>query len=154
MPAVGEPFRDFAIGAFDSRKVRKAQPLVVIVWKIGCETSRMTLPFFDRLQDAYPDAEIVGIAQETAQDMGDYVLEQGIGFGQLADEGLLVTRQFEVDYVPAYWLTDSSGKVIEGGGAWDKSRIEAIGKELARLTGVKAKGIFKASDAVPNFKPG
>lgn len=154
MPAIGEPFRDFKLGGFDSAKARAEKPLVVIIWKIGCSTSRMTLPFFDRLQDAYPDAEVVGVAQESAEDLGDYALTNGVGFGQLADSELEVTQLFGVEYVPAYWLTDASGAVIECAGGWDRSRIEAISKELARLLGVKVRKIVLPEDKVPDFQPG
>lgn len=154
MPAVGEPFRDFKLGGFDSAKARADRPLVVIIWKIGCSTSRMTLPFFDRLQDAYEGAEVVGVAQESSEDLGDYALTQGIGFGQLADADLEVTRLFGVEFVPAYWLTGSDGIVIEAGGGWDRSRIESLGQELARLLGVKERKIVLPEDQVPDFQPG
>ncbi len=154
IPERGENFRDFTIGSFDSARVRSQRPLLLIIWKVGCSTSRMTIPFFDRLQDSYPQAEVVGVAQESEEDLRNYIVQNKLRFRQIADSDLKVTRQFEVEYVPAYWLTDAAGVILEAGSAWEREKMIIIGDALAKMTGVEARSIFREDDLVPDYKPG
>src|SRR5688572_23686701 len=104
---VGSSFPDFELEGFDSAEARAGAPLVVIFWRIGCSTSRLTVPFFDRLQDGYPGAKVVGVCQETPEAVAAYVEEAGLRVRHLADQDLRVSRQFGIQYAPTYFLTDS-----------------------------------------------
>jgi peroxiredoxin len=154
IPKQGDPFPDFAIDGFDTRLARGGAPLLVVVWKSGCSTSRMALPFFDRLQNYYPGAKVVGVSQDAPDVLADYLSENGIHFQQFSDTGLAISRSLGVEFVPSFWLLDDKAAIVEAGGAWERDRMEAIGEELAARTGAEARMLVQESDNVPAFKPG
>lgn len=154
IPMKGERFPDFKLAGFDSAQARVKGPLLVIAWKIGCPVSRMTLPFFDRIQGAYPAARVLGVAQENEQELSEYVRKNGIAFQQLPDADLSVSKVLNLDLVPSYWLIDTSGMVLEGGQAWNRELIESINERLASLVGIDQTLIILPSDNVPVFTPG
>lgn len=150
-PSVGAPFPDFRLAGFDSERVRSERPLVVVIWRIGCSTSRLAVPFFGRLARAYPDAKVIGVCQEAQAEIDAYM---DLGFEQLADLDLNVTRQFGITVVPTYFLTDASGLVLEEGTSWDRVRLEAIGARVAAMLGQPPVTLVTDGDGVPAFKPG
>lgn len=154
IPGEGDLFPDFSLEGFDTREALAMGPMVVFVWRIGCSTSRLAAPFFDRLAAAYPGATVVSVCQETRQEIDSYAAEHGLTFRQLADEDLRVTRLLDVTVVPSYWLVDRSGMVLISGNGWDRGLLERIGERLALLLGVAGASLVRDSDDVPAFKPG
>ena len=147
-------FIDFRLDGFDSAQPRAKGPLAVVFWRIGCSTSRLTAPFFDRLQKAYPFATVVGICQEARADIDAYMQENKLSFRQAADEKLQVSRKYRIQIVPTYFLTDASGKILESGNSWDAEAIERFSTRIAKAGGVEPVEIVRDTDGVPAFKPG
>ena len=148
------PFADFQLDGFDSSEARRQRPLVVLVWRTGCSTSCLTLPFIDRLASRLPGAEVVGVSQDDAATTTAYCEANAIGMRQLHDANLAVTRGFGLTSVPFFALTGAEGKVLECGRAWDVERLEAIAKQVAALLGTPYTPIVTEADQVPVFKPG
>jgi peroxiredoxin len=151
---VGERFPDFKLGAFSTEEVRSKGPLVVVFWRIGCSTSRLAIPFFDRLAEAYPNATVVGVCQESEGDTQDYRAKHGLQVLHLADVGVAASNQFDVDVVPTYFATDSSGKITFAGASWNVDLIEDLSRQVAQQTESEYVRIVAAEDRVPLFKPG
>jgi thiol-disulfide isomerase/thioredoxin len=149
-----EEFHDFELDGFDTRTERQLAPLVVLIWRIGCPTSRLAAPFFDRLQIRYPQARVVGVVQDSREDIDRYCRENGIAFRQLVDADRKVTKAFKVSLVPTYVLTDASGKVISGGVSWDKDKINELAARTAALVSAPVEPLVTEADDVPAFKPG
>ncbi len=154
IPAQGAQFPDFELDGFDSKTARAEKPLLLVLWKTGCSTSRITVPFFDRIQDAYPGATVIGVAQENRQDLDAYVENNGLELRHLADAELKVSRQYGLETVPSYLLTDSSGIVLANGVGWDRKRIESISDRLATMLGVSPRAIVTEEDRMADFTPG
>src|SRR2546421_5810606 len=102
-PEEGDWFPDFKIGDLDTKEARKYKPLAMIVWRTGCSTCRYTLPFWQRLHEANPEAVIFGICQDDEPTMHDWCRDHGVTFRQFTDKDLQVTHLFEVETVPSYW---------------------------------------------------
>ncbi|MBI1756504.1 MAG: TlpA family protein disulfide reductase [Fimbriimonas ginsengisoli] len=151
---VGKRFRDFVLGDFDSETARKGHPLAVIVWKATCPVCRLALPFFDRLQAAYPAAAVVGVGQEPAEEVDRFAAELGLKFKQLSDAELKTSRRLGVAIVPSYWLVSASGDVLVSGEGWDRAKVEDVGKRLALATGTAEQTIVTDADGVPAYRPG
>lgn len=151
---LGDKFPDFTIDGADTQALRSGRPLIVAFWKASCPTCRLTLPFLDRIQDAYPMAKVLGVCQDGEGQMRECVDSLGIRFSQVSDADLAITRSFAIDVVPTTFLTGPSGVVLASCRSWDQSMIEAISREIARMLKVAAVRIVREDDGVPAFKPG
>lgn len=150
----GKTFQDFDLDGFNSAEKRAQAPLVMFLWRSGCSTCRLALPFFDRLAQRYPGATVVGVSQDDAPTASAYCEANGVTFKQVSDGGLKISRALGLEVVPAYALTDSSGEVLEAGNAWDVAKVESIGRLLADRLGVAHEPLVTPADEVPAFKPG
>ena len=150
----GKTFQDFEVDGFSSFGARAGAPFVVFLWRTGCPTCRLALPFFDRLARRYPGASVVGVSQDDAATTEAYCRESGVSMRQLIDEGLKVSRELGLVVVPAYAVTDASGEVLEAGNAWDAGKLESIGRIVAERLGVVPEPLVTDADEVPAFKPG
>ncbi|HRF61247.1 MAG TPA: TlpA disulfide reductase family protein [Fimbriimonadaceae bacterium] len=154
MPHLESPFLDFVAGDVDTVQLRASKPLLVVAWRTGCSTCRLSMPFFDRIARRYPGATVVGLCQDDDETSRAYVREHGFEFTLAIDEGLAATRRFELRTVPTYWLVGAGGDVLIAGESWDAGKVEAIGARLAEMLGQTPEPIVTPDDGVPAFKPG
>jgi thiol-disulfide isomerase/thioredoxin len=152
--AVAEPFVDFLIDGFDTAQIRQSKPLLIVIWRTGCSTCRLAMPFFDRLAAAYPDACILGVCQETRETLDAYTSANQIAFPQAADQDLAVTRIYQVQAVPTYFLTDVSGRIVASGVSWNREGLEEISATIAAMLNAPRQVLVRDEDGVPAFKPG
>lgn len=150
----GATFTDFELDGFNSAEHRRDRSLVIFVWRSGCPTCRLALPFFDRLAARFPGADVVGISQDDAESTRLYCEEHGIGMRQLVDADLRVTRSLSLQSVPFFGLVQADGALVESGYAWDVARLEAIAKLLSSGAGEPYQPLVTDADHVPAFKPG
>lgn len=153
-PILAQAFPDFEIDVLSIKQAKSIGPVLVIVWRTECPTCRMALPFFDRMAKQYRAATVVGIAQNTDQELKEYVTETGLAMTNYADPNLRVSKFLGVDTVPAYWLVGRDGKVSQMGLGWDRNKIEAIAEGLSVQCSVAYSPLITAADNVPVFKPG
>ncbi len=147
---------DFVSQGVDTAQLRSEAPLVVVIWRIGCSTCRLAMPYYQRLQDKYPEASVVGVCQETSEVTADYSRQNGLTFAQVADEddGLSASRLFGPDTVPTYVLTDGSGKVLASGVGWSADALNAIGSKIGAALGDDRGDVVPDSDPVARLTPG
>lgn len=153
-PQLGQPFPDFEIDVLSIKQAKSIGPLLVIVWRTDCPTCQLALPFFDRMAQRYKAGTIVGIAQADADEMKEFLKENGLTMTNYADPNLRVSSFLGVDTVPVYWLVGRDGKVSEMGKAWDANKLETIAKSLAAQSSVAYSPLILPADNAPVFKPG
>ena len=152
--ALGEKFVDFELDGFSSEEARKDGPLALLFWRTGCSTSRLTIPYWQRLADRYPQANVVAICQDEIQTTAEWCRDNGITMDQLIDSpGQAVTRRFGVTIVPAYWIVDSSGRILMKGSGWERAKIEQVNEVLAMKLGLPPEPLVTEAE-VPAYKPG
>lgn len=153
-PLTGYPFPDFDIEAFSTRSAWSAGPLFIIVWRKDCPTCRMTLPFVERLHKAYKGGRVIGISQDTQEELNKYLEENKLTFRNYADASLRIRRFLSADIVPAYWLIGRDGKTLMSGVGWDTYKIEESAKYFSSQCSTPYAPIVTIADKVPFFKPG
>ncbi|MCH8980010.1 MAG: TlpA family protein disulfide reductase [Armatimonadetes bacterium] len=154
--ALGSQAPDFVSQGVDTARLRSEAPLVVVIWRTGCSTCRLAIPYYQRLQEKFPEANVVGVCQETKDVTADYCRQNGLTFKQVADEddGLPVSRLFGPEAVPSYVLTDESGRVLAGGEGWSADALNSIGSQIGAALGVERGDVVPAGEPVPRLKPG
>jgi peroxiredoxin len=150
----GEKFRDFQLGGVDTEAIRQAKTLLIIFWRSGCSTSRLALPYFDRIQSAYPEAQVLGVCQDDPEVLSVYVKGAGIRFRQVSDADLTVARLYGLSSVPTYYLVDRAGEVLFGGTAWNREQIQDLADCMAQCVGAAPVPVVLSTDNAPMFKPG
>lgn len=153
-PKTGESFPDFELGEFASHRAQEKTPLFLVVWQTECSTSRLTMPFVQRLHQSYPGATIVSVMQNQPHEAQQYSAAHKLTMLTLADIDLKVSRLLDVHTVPSYWLISEAGIVEESGIGWDRAKFESIAKTLAAKTGAIYTPLVTDSDKVANYVPG
>lgn len=153
-PQLAQPFPDFEIDVLSVKQAKSIGPLLVVVWRTDCPTCQLAMPFFDRMAKRYRAATIVGIVQDTPEDLKEFVKEHQIEMTNYPDPTLRVSSFLGVDTVPAYWLVGRDGKVSQVGKGWDANKLEEIAKALAVQSNAAYSPLILPADNVPVFKPG
>lgn len=151
---LGQPFTDFDLDRFSSRKAWSSGPLLVVVWRTECPTCRLLLPFVERMHRSYRAATVVGVVQNTPEEVAEYAKDNELTMTNLSDANLRVSKFLKADIVPAYWFVNREGKVKLSGVGWDRSKVEELAQALAMESGVAYGPIITLTDEVPAFKPG
>jgi len=149
----GNRFRDFTLPdlsgrVFDTKTARVQGPLIAAFFKVNCPVCQMTFPYLQRLADMHPNAQVVGVSQNDPAATGDYAKTYGCTFPMLLDASLSVTDSFDLQTVPAVYLTDDSGEVLEYTGGWDKEWVIALGRRFGETP------VVPSDDKVMAYRPG
>lgn len=135
----------------------KKGPVVLAFFKASCPVCQFTFPFIERLHKAYGSERVTiwGISQDDARDSKEYNQEYGITFPTLIDgDGYPVSNQYGLINVPTVLLVQPDGKVRFSDSGFSKKELEDISSELARHTGKPVASVFRAGEAIPDYKPG
>ena len=159
--AAGDPVKDFALtsldgSACDSISARKDGLLLFVFWKRTCGTCQYAFPYLQRFQVFYggPGFRIWGIAQESEDDVRDFIRQYGATFTQLLDEDLTVTEQYDLDGVPALYLVDDSDRILRSVSGFSTEAFNEYAQIVADRTGKPYTPIVRPEDNAPPFKPG
>ncbi|MEP0766265.1 MAG: TlpA family protein disulfide reductase [Fimbriimonadia bacterium] len=155
----GHTFPDFTLSDLNgaSRSTADARSkglLLVAFFKVNCPTCQLTFPYLQKLADACPTLTVWGVSQNDAMETRAFERDYGTSFPMLLDKGLEVTDRFDLQSVPAMYLTDESGVVLEYMGAWSKDFVNGIARRVAERTGTAPEVPVTDADRVPVFTPG
>lgn len=157
----GEPVVDFvlqvAAGArYNSAEARLRAPLVFAFYKRSCPTCIYTLPFLQRLHEAYPADEprVWGISQDTAEDTEAVARELGITFPLLIDVDYNVTEAYDLVSVPNIYLVDEGEVILRHAPAFVAEELNAMSRILAERMGRVYRPVVRREDHAPALKPG
>lgn len=130
-------------------------PTAFMVWRTGCSTSRLAIPYWQRLHELYPQVNVIAFCQDDAPVGEAYARGEGLLLPMAyGDHSMRLSRSLQVQTVPAFWVLDRAGDVVLEGIAWNRSVFEDANALLASLAGVPQKTLFRPDDDVPEFKPG
>ena len=104
--------------------------VVIDFWGTWCSPCLAKLPALEKIRAAFKPHgfEIVGIASDTAEDLGAYLKEHPLPWKNVVDDGKF-NLQFGVKGYPTLFLINQSGQHVASNLELDKL-IDAIAKEL------------------------
>jgi peroxiredoxin len=119
----------------------------------------LAFPFLERIYKAYGAGgkfTLVGVSQDNAADTRAFNRQMGVTFPVLLDPAgkYPVSSAYGLTNVPSIFLISPHGEVELSVVGWSKPETEELGRRLAQVSGVAPAPIVKASDKVPEFKPG
>jgi hypothetical protein len=124
---------------------------LVLIGHRSCPTTRLTLPFVDRIHRRRGKGKtVVVVLQDDAQTARTLVAEQGLEVPVLLeDDPYPLAKALALAAVPTLILVDAGGsieKVVEG---FNRSELEALGERLGAPP-----PLFVPEDQAPAFRPG
>ena len=142
---------------FSLQEALKRGPVVAAFFKISCPVCQFTLPYLERIYEAYPGSKvaIVGISQDERNYTEDFAREYGITFPLLLDpvDRYPVSNAYDLTHVPSIFLI-GEGEVKLSVVGWDKRDMETLNAEVARGSGVPVQPLFRKGEDVPASKAG
>lgn len=144
MPAVGEPFPEFAgtdlvSGEKFTLADLKGKVVLIDFWATWCGPCRKALPEIKELYEKYHDQglEIVGISLDrSVEKCRSFVEKNEMKWRQIADGGgwsASLAKRFGVSAIPRVVLVDADGRV-----AGDRLHGEALQRAVAKALGIDA----------------
>jgi peroxiredoxin len=135
----------------------KNGPVFAVFFKVNCPTCQFTLPFIERLYQQFRSEgiQIWGISQDVARDSRRFTEQFGITFPVLIDEEPYeISQQYGLVYVPTFFLISADAQVKVSGDGFSKHDLLEVQKWFAKHFSRSPADLFKASEKIPEYKPG
>jgi len=156
MLAAGSRFPDRALHDPQGASQRLAQgwargKALVVVGHAGCGTTRLALPFVDRLHARRgPGSAVLAVLQEDAAGARALVASLGLSLPIGLDEDPYpLSSELGMEIVPALFLVGADGRLLRATEGFSRDDLEAFADEL----GV-AGPLFGPDEQTPRFRPG
>lgn len=132
------------------------QPLLIVFFRVSCNTCDLAFPYINRLRTEYPDGwRLWTISQDDPQRTAAYRDRFDIGAPVLIDApALVVSLLYDPPSTPALILVGPGGRVdftLEG---FDKADLNEISRRTAAYVGAAPVEIAPENDGNPAMKPG
>ena len=125
-------------------------PVLVALYKVGCPTCQLMLPFLERIHAGGGALQVVGISQDHELATRRLQSSLKLTLPSLLDreeDGYRVSNAFGIIRVPTLFLIEPDGVISMAAEGFVKSEIESIGKRA----GVQP---FRSDENVPEWKAG
>ena len=133
-------------------------PVLLVVWKVGCGSCKLTFPYLERLRQAYPGAswQLWAIGQDPKDKIQTFLTQNGpVSFTILNDyPDYAVSRVYDPVATPTLFLVDPDDRIAFTAMGFNKSGLNEISERLGTHFGVAPVVVAPADDGNPPFKPG
>jgi peroxiredoxin len=119
---------------------------VVVFFETDCPTCQLALPYLNSL--AQNSIQVIGLSQDDELSTREFVSQLRISYPVELDTGLKISRAYDPQNVPTFYLLDESGQVQQTLVGFDKEGLN----ELAAAMGQPP--IAPPDDGAPAWKPG
>jgi len=123
---------------------------ILVIGHRDCATTRLTLPYVDRLHRRKPDAAVVAVLQDDPAAARDLADDLGLELPILLEpDPYLLSSELKLRSVPTVFLVGTDGQIQRASEGFRRDDLEAI----ARAIGI-ADPLFAPEDASPARRPG
>jgi peroxiredoxin len=145
-------------GKFELASALKRGPVLLVFFKISCPVCQMALPYLQRIYQHFPGSklQIVGISQNDAKATAGFLKEYDLTFPIALDdpERYPVSNAYGLTNVPTLFLVNENGNIEMSTVGWSRADVQSIADDVAQRDGAKPFPVFRANEAVPDFKAG
>ena len=125
---------------------RPGSKALLVFFETDCPTCQLALPYLNAL--AKDKVQVIGISQDDEAATDTFIRQMGIHYPVELDRGLKLSRAFDPQSVPTFYLLDESGRIAQTLVGFDKAALNEIAQALGHTP------IAPASDGAPAWKPG
>jgi peroxiredoxin len=119
---------------------------VLAFFETDCPTCQLGLPYLNAL--AKDGVQVIAISQDDEASTKTFVQRMSIGYPVELDPGLKLSRAFDPQSVPTFYLLDENGTVVRSLTGFDKAGLNEIAESLGHAP------IAPQNDGAPAWKPG
>jgi peroxiredoxin len=125
---------------------RPGHKALLVFFETDCPTCQLALPYLNAL--AKDKVQVIGLSQDDEPTTETFIRQMGIQYPVELDRGLKLSRAFDPQSVPTFYLLDESGSIAQTLVGFDKAALNEIAQALGHTP------IAPASDGAPAWKPG
>ena len=150
MLAAGSIAPDFELASLDGptqHLLAPNTPTVLAFFKVSCPTCQLAMPFLDRL--AQGALRVIAVSQNDAKTTRQFHDRFGISMLTLLDPvaPFAASNAFDLTNVPSLFVIEADGRISQSFAGFSKADFAALGERAGAP-------VFRASDAVPEWKAG
>src|SRR6478609_10763694 len=119
---------------------------LLVFFETDCPTCQLALPYLNSLKQN--SIQVLGLSQDDERSTSEFVNQLRISYPVELDSGLKISRAYDPQNVPTFYLLDESGQVQQTLVGFDKKGLN----ELAAALGHPP--IAPPDDGAPAWKPG
>lgn len=165
MPALntGTLAPDFVLPSTDGSNFSLADalkrgPVLAVFFKISCPVCQYTLPYLERLYQAYKNqgVTLIGVSQNDRKDTLAFMREYGIAFPVLLDDTSKypVSNAYGLTNVPTlFWIAPDCEIEISSVG-WVRKDLEDINQRMAEAGAIRKAPLFQPGEEIADFRAG
>jgi peroxiredoxin len=126
--------------------LQSGKKALLVFFETDCPTCQLALPYLNALKR--DSLQVIGLSQDDERSTREFVSQLKISYPVELDTGLKISRAYDPQNVPTFYLLDESGQVQQKLVGFDKQGLN----DLAAALGHPA--IAPADDGAPAWKPG
>jgi peroxiredoxin len=119
---------------------------LLIFFETDCPTCQLALPYLNALKK--DSVQVIGLSQDDERSTREFVSQLKISYPVDLDSGLKISRAYDPQNVPTFYLLDENGQVQQTLVGFDKKGLN----DLAATVGQPP--IAPPDDGAPAWKPG
>ncbi len=126
--------------------LRSSKKAVVVIFETDCPTCQLALPYLNALKE--DSIQVIGLSQDDERLTREFVSQLKISYPVELDFGLKISRAYDPQNVPTFYLLDESGHVQRTLVGFDKEGLNDLAAALGHPP------IAPPDDGAPAWKPG
>jgi hypothetical protein len=126
--------------------LQSGKKAVLVFFETDCPTCQLALPYLNAL--AGDSIQVIGLSQDDDASTREFVRQLKISFPVVLDTGLKITRAYDPQSVPAFYLLDENGQAQRTLIGFDKKGLNDLAAALGHAP------IAPTDDGAPAWKPG
>jgi peroxiredoxin len=138
------------------RKLAADKLSLLFFFETDCPTCRLTIPYLNKLANKLGEQSVIviGISQDGPRPTRELVEQMEVAFPVVLDSDLGVSRQYDPPTVPALFLLDHKGQVLQSQIGFDKQELNEIASMIFETARVEPFTLADPYDGAPPSKPG
>jgi len=149
------PFPELALADLDGlvhplREAWRDGDALVLIGHGDCSTTRLTLPFFERIHRRRTRGTALLVLQDDAEAARALQSELGLSVPICLEPApYALASDLRLEAVPTLVLVDSGGRIVRASGGFDRDVLEALAAHMGTVG-----ALFAPGDRAPAFRPG
>ena len=158
----GEYLRDIMLTDLSGRPTgtgdaRRKGMVVLAFFKTTCPTCQLTMPYLQKLSDAYKESgklTVIGVSQDDRAETKAFADTYGLKFPLLVDNDLYHSMIYGLVAVPTIYLADGSGLVVRKTVGFNRNALNQMSEKIAAFAGIEVPAIIvETDDPAPRSRP-
>jgi peroxiredoxin len=126
--------------------LQSGKKALLVFFETDCPTCQLALPYLNVL--GKDSVQVIGLSQDDEASTREFVRQLKIAYPVELDHGLKITREYDPQSVPTFYLLDENGQVQRTLAGFDKQGLNELAATLGHAP------IAPPEDGAPAWKPG